>query len=98
MLWMSAPSDRPERIGLGCTTATRIPRLSLRPHREITRPCLAGGMEQKGELVASVLEQVDGRVVLVWYHRGRLELTDLPTVGDAIRSVDEIWVTRAGVK
>ncbi len=49
-------------------------------------------MDQKVELVASVLEQGDGRVVLAWYHRGRLELTDLPTVGDAIGSVDEVWV------
>lgn len=49
-------------------------------------------MEKKGELVASVLAQADGSVVLAWCHRGRVEFHDLPTVGDAIRSVDEIWV------
>jgi hypothetical protein len=48
-------------------------------------------MNQKGELIASVFRQSDGRVVLARCHGGRVGLNDCPTVGAAMQLAEEAW-------
>jgi len=44
---------------------------------------------EKGDLVASVLQQPDGSVVLTWCHADRVAMEDWSTVGEAKHSVEE---------